>query len=105
MIAPPIVSIPPIIKFSGVEQTDPLSILTNIKGAKLALAIERQPKPPCVDRGDGLPCEFYRRCASERMACRAFYAYTREPMHPKEYRQWRLMERDPSEKLYSKTYK
>lgn len=79
--------------------------LTNTRGAKLLRAVEEQPKPPCVDRGDGRPCEFYRRCATELLACRAFYAYTREPLDRKEYSEWLQMERKPSEKMYAKTYK
>src|ERR1700730_18530528 len=79
--------------------------LSNNTGARLLLALEKQPKPPCVDRGDGKPCEFYYRCGIERLACRSFFAYTREPLERKEYREWLSMEKLPSHEMYEKTYK
>lgn len=93
------------IKFLDLELSEGEATLTDTKGSRLALAIERQPKPPCVDRGDGKPCEYFRRCASEELACSAFFAYTREPMARKEYAEWRTMERLPTRRLYLKVYK
>lgn len=93
------------IKFGTTELSESDDTLTDTKGARLLLAIEKQPKPPCVDRGDGSPCEFYRRCATELLACRAFYAYTREPMNRKEYGKWLQMVRRPDSAIYQKTYR
>ncbi len=93
------------IKFEGLELDVADLIQRNTRGARLACAVASQPKPPCVDRGDGTPCEFFRRCASEVLACRAFYAYTRYSDDKKEYGEWQLMERVPTARMYGKTYK
>lgn len=77
-------------------------IVDGNRGARLLQAMELQPQPPCVNRGDGKACEFFRRCASELQACAAFYAYTRQPTYRPEYREWRQMARDPSTKIYGK---
>ena len=79
--------------------------LSGNRGARLLLAIEKQPKPPCVDRGDRRPCNYFRQCGSEMLACRSFYAYTREPLDRKEYGKWLQMEKVPSRKFYDKTYR
>lgn len=86
------------------EPKDSDDILRDTTGTRLVSALGTQPDPPCVNRGDGLPCEFYRRCASERMACKAFYAYTREPLDKRNYSQWLLMKRHPNPKWYKKIY-
>lgn len=93
------------IKLDVIELSDVKLQLSSNKGARLLFAIERQPKPPCVDTGSGKACEHFRKCGSERLACRSFYAYTREPLERKEYSAWRTMERKPSAKTYEKTYK
>lgn len=86
------------------EPRDADDILRDTTETRLVSALGTQPDPPCVNRGDGTPCEFYRRCASERMACKAFYAYTREPLDKRNYSQWLLMERHPNLKFYTKIY-
>lgn len=85
--------------------SDAKAALSSNKGARLLFAIERQPKPPCVDTGAGKACIHFRQCGSELLACRSFYAYTREPLERKEYKDWLTMEKTPSRKIYEKVYK
>lgn len=87
-----------------IEPKDANDILRDSMETRLVSALGSQPDPPCVDRGDGKPCEFYRRCATEHLACRAYYGYVREPLDKRNYSQWLLMERHPNLKFYTKIY-
>ena len=72
---------------------------------KLFRAAALQPQPPCVDRGDSRPCEHFAKCAKERLACKAFFAYTRYPDDNQEYSNWIQQTRRPNRRIYAKTYK
>lgn len=59
-------------------------------------AIEAQPAPPCDNcRHSGL-------CALNNMACKAFFAYTREPNGGIDYIDWATLERKPTTALFSR---
>lgn len=58
--------------------------------------IESQPAPPCDDcRHSGL-------CALNNMACKAFFAYTREPNGGIDYIDWATLERKPSIAIFNR---
>lgn len=61
--------------------------------------IESQPPPPC----DG--CQHNAMCRLNKLACKAFFAYTREPAGGMSFVGWPTMERKPSFKIYEKTYR
>jgi hypothetical protein len=71
----------------------------------LSDAIEAQPAPPCDDRGDGRTCEHKAMCGLNKLACKAFFAYTREPSGGMSFVGWPTMERKPSSKIYEKTHR
>lgn len=77
----------------------------NREYSDLSDAIEAQPTPPCDDRGDGRACEHKALCGLNELACKAFFAYTREPSGGMTFIGWPRMERHPSKKIYDKTHK
>ena len=62
----------------------------------LSDAIESQPAPPCDE------CDNKRLCAVNNLACKAFFAYTREPGNGIQYIDWATMDRKPTSAIYSK---
>lgn len=68
-------------------------------------AIASQPPPPCDDRGDGRPCEHKTMCGLNNLACKAFFAYTREPSGGMSFVGWPTMERKPSYKIFEKVHR
>lgn len=73
--------------------------------SSLAGAIQAQPDPPCDNRGDSRPCEHKTMCALNKLACKAFFAYTREPGGGMTFVGWPTMERKPSFKIYDKVHR
>lgn len=67
-------------------------------------AIQAQPDPPCDDRGDNRPCEHKAMCGLNNLACKAFFAYTREPTGSLSFIGWRRMERKPSIDMFTKVH-
>ena len=65
----------------------------------LSDAIEAQPAPPCDE------CDNNKHCAVNNLACKAFFAYTREPSGGMSFIGWATMERIPSTKIYEKVHK
>lgn len=68
-------------------------------------AIASQPPPPCDNRGDSRPCEHKTMCGLNNLACKAFFAYTREPSGGISFVGWPTMERKPSYKIFEKVHR
>lgn len=62
-------------------------------------AIQDQPPPPCDT------CKNFALCASQELACRAFYGYTHQPVSKGTYFDWERMDRQPTAKIFAKVFK
>lgn len=83
---------------------NPPRIAAQTPGARIVAAIAKQPPPPCVDRGDGKPCEFFYRCQQGALACQAFHGYAVQPQHGRKYSHWPVMPRTPSRAWFNTVF-
>lgn len=76
-----------------------IEFIDRFEARTVSEAIQDQPDPPCVD------CKNFALCASQRLACRAFYGYTHQPVSKGIYFDWERMDRQPTAKIFAKVFR
>lgn len=81
------------------EEAYVLERIAEVKKFNLEDAINAQPEPPCTD------CNKFDLCATQKLACKAFFGYTMQPSSKEIYADWVKMGRKPDAKIFAKTFR